>query len=263
VPEGDTLWRAASRLHAALAGHPVTRLASPLPEVAAGARRYGIVGRPVVAVEARGKHLMMRFERAALRSHMGMTGSWHLYRPGSRWRNPPQHARVVVETASAVAVCFTPRVVEWVSAGSEPTHPSLSRLGPDVVAPEFDAASARQRLASDPESEIGVALLDQRLVSGIGNIYKSESLFRTGVSPFARVRDLEPPTLDRILATARRLMRRSVASQAGGTAARERPWVYRREGQPCRRCGTLIRMRRQGEQARSSYWCPHCQPAKE
>lgn len=264
MPEGDTIWRSAARLHAALAGRRVTRFASPLPEVAAGARRFRVVGSPVAAVEARGKHLLLRFERAALHTHMGMTGSWHLYRPGSRWRKPPQHARVVVETADAVAVCFTPRVLEWVSAAAETVHPSLSALGPDVMASGFDATAPGARLAARPDMPIGVALLDQTALSGVGNIYKSESLFLCGVHPFARVAQLDAGTLERLAATASRLMRRNLGTEARRTTAADggtRYWVYRRRGRPCRRCGTPIEMRRQGEQARSSYWCPRCQPS--
>jgi endonuclease-8 len=257
VPEGDTIWRSAARLHAALAGRPVTRFASPLPEIAAGARRYRVVGAPVSGVEARGKHLLVRFPRAALHTHMGMTGSWHLYRPGSRWRQAPEHARVVVETAEAVAVCFTPRTLEWVSELGQKEHPALAALGPDVMSPGFDAAESRQRLLARPEMEIGAALLDQTALAGIGNIYKSETLFLCGVHPFTRVADLDPAKLESLAVTASRLMRRTMAT--GDTRTRARYWVYRRMSQPCRKCGTTICMRRQGEQARSSYWCPRCQ----
>jgi endonuclease VIII len=250
VPEGDTIWRTATRLQAALAGRPVTRFASTVPEVAAGARRFRVVGAAVEGVEARGKHLLMRFPRAALHTHMGMTGSWHLYRPGSRWRLPQHHARAVVETAEVLAVCFTPRVLEWLSAPAEREHPSLAALGPDVMSPGFEPGGPRLRLQAEPGREIGVALLDQGALSGIGNIYKSETLFLCGVHPFAKVADLEPGVLERLAATASRLMRSGRSS---------RRWVYRRAGHPCRRCGTPVVMRRQGEQARSSYWCPACQ----
>jgi endonuclease-8 len=267
MPEGDTIVRAARTLHAALAGRTVTRFASTLPDVAGGARHYRIEGRTVDAVEARGKHLIVRFGGGpALHTHMRMTGSWHLYRKGSRWQKSAALARAVIETGDRVAVCFAAPVVEWLTPRQESEHAPLVTLGPDVLASDFDVSRARANLQAGTDREIGDALLDQRLLAGIGNVYKSETLFLAGVSPFARVGSLDVPTLDAVVAKARALMRANLGSGPGLRRTRsalrgERLWVYQRQGQPCFRCGTAVRMKRQGEDARSTYWCPACQPS--
>lgn len=234
----------------------MTRFASTLPAVSAGARALRVEGATIASVEARGKHLLLRFATAppaVLHTHMGMTGSWHLYRPGSRWRTPPHLARVVVETAEVVAVCFTPRTVEWLRASREGSHPVLAGLGPDIVAPHFDAAAAKARIRERANATIGETLLDQRAVAGIGNIYRCEALFASRVDPFAPVDALADETIDRVLAVARRLMRRALLDGPRGHQ------VYRRSGRPCRRCGATIRMRRHGTPPRSLYWCAGCQ----
>jgi endonuclease VIII len=264
LPEGDTIWRSAGRLHDLLAGRVVTRFASTLPAVAADARRCRIVGATLTAVEARGKHLLMRFATTppvALHTHMGMTGSWHLYRPGSRWRKPEHLARVVVETGEAVAVCFSPPTVRWLRATEEAALPVLAGLGPDIMAADFDALQALRRLRQRDGASIAAALLDQRALSGIGNIYRNEALYLTAVDPFATVGSLDDATLARIVDRARRLMRRNLGTPVRATMPEGagRYWVYRRSGRPCRRCGTTIRMKRHGQPARSVYWCPRCQ----
>jgi endonuclease-8 len=262
VPEGDTLWRVAGRLSPVLVGRRVSSLRLASPDLAAAARRHHIEGSTVVAVEARGKHLLVRFSTGvALHTHLGMAGSWHLYRSGSRWRQPEHLARVVLEAEGVVAVCFVPRVMEIVAEEDEAVHPTLAALGPDVVAADFDADVGVARLQARPSTEIGAALLDQSAVSGIGNIYKSESLHRCGADPFAPVSAFSGEALRRVVDTAHRLMRRSAV--APGSAGRDRsPYrVYRRAGQPCRRCGTRILARRQGAPSRTTYWCPSCQPS--
>jgi endonuclease-8 len=264
MPEGDTLWRAARALHAALGGQVVTGFRARHPAAAAAARRLRVVGDTVAAVEARGKHLLVHFARgAALHTHLGMRGSWHLYRPGSRWRRPEHEARAVVETPRAVAVCFAAPTVEVLSAASRADHPRLRALGPDVVAPGFDASPAVARLRARPDAEIADALLDQTALSGIGNIFKSETLFLCGVDPFAAVAVLDDATLQRLARTAERLMKRSAAPVPRRTTpagSGPRLWVYQRAGAPCRRCGTVLLMRRHGRWGRSTYWCPRCQP---
>lgn len=266
MPEGDTIFRAARTLHAALAGRTVTRFASSLPQVAAAARHYRIEGRTVRAVEARGKHLIVRFEGGpSLHTHMRMTGSWHLYRVGTPWRKSAAAARAVIQTGDRLAVCFAAPVVEWLTPAQEAEHAPLAGLGPDLLATGFDAAQARAGLRACAPREIGDALMDQRALAGIGNVYKSETLFLCGVDPFAGVESLDDATLDRLIATAALELRRNVTPGAGTRRTREGPervWVYRREGQPCLRCGAFVRMRRQGEDARSTYWCPRCQAAK-
>jgi endonuclease-8 len=263
MPEGDTIWRAARALDAALGGRTVTSFRSPLASVAAAARRFGLVGRPVERVEAKGKHLLVRFGGGAvLHTHQGMTGSWHLYRRGSRWRQAAHLARVVLEAGEVVAVCFRAPRIELLTAPEVARHGALSRLGPDVVAEAFEPAAARARLRAAGDAEIGAAVLDQTRVAGIGNVYKSEVLFLCGLRPFQRVADLDDSALDRIIATARRQMRRNldaVSRRTTGVGAGKH-WVYRRAGRPCLRCGTTVERRMQGDPPRSTYFCPRCQP---
>jgi len=262
VPEGDTLWRIAARLSPVLTGRRVTAFRAHAPALAAAARHHHVEGSTIVAVEARGKHLLVRFSTgAALHTHLGMTGSWHLYRKGSRWRQPEHLARVVVEAGDVLAVCFVPRVAEIVREADEAAHPSLRALGPDVVAAEVDVEAAVARLQARGGMAIGAALLDQTAVSGIGNIYKSETLFLCRVDPFRPVADVGADGLRRIVETAHSLMRRSAVGGArlALTERSRRYWVYGRSGRPCRRCATLIRRERQGTPSRSTYWCPRCQ----
>ena len=262
MPEGDTIWRTARTLHAALAGKTVLAFASSLPAVTLASRRLGVVGRTLEAVEAQGKHLLVRFAGGAvLHAHQGMRGSWRLHRRGvsTRW---PLSARAVIETADVVAVCSLSPVVEMLSPSQAAAHPALARLGPDLLGPGFDPATARRRLRARGDRAIGTALVDQTALAGIGNVYKSEVLFVCRVSPFARVRDLDDATIDRLVAQARELLRRNLGPGPRRTASALTPgrlWVYRRSGQPCRRCGTAIERRVQGEEARSTYFCSVCQ----
>jgi endonuclease-8 len=254
MPEGDTISRAAFTLRRALAGKTIRSFRS-----AAGDGT--LAGRRVETVESAGKNLLVRFDDGrTLRTHMRMHGAWHLYRPGERWRRPASFARAVLETDDWTAVCFSAPVVEILRAGEERIHPGLSHLGPDVVGDAFDVAEAVARLRARPDLEIGAALLRQDSVSGIGNIWKSETLFRCRADPFARVGSLSEAELAKIVSTARKLM----AARAGEAAVPRRTtlagWaVYRRSRSPCRRCGTAIAMRRQGEERRSTYYCPRCQ----
>ena len=262
MPEGDTIWRAARALQAALGGRTVTGFTSSLPAVAAAARRLRLVGRPVARVEAKGKHLLVRFEGGAvLHTHQGMTGSWHLYRRGSRWRQAPHLARVVLEAGETVAVCFRAPRVELLRSAEADRHAVLAGLGPDLMADVFDAAEAGGRLRAAGDEEIGAALLDQSRLAGIGNVYKSEVLFLCGLDPFAQVSRLGDRALDRIVATARRQMRRNLdaASRRTTGLGAVKHWVYRRAGQPCLRCGTTVVRRMQGRPPRSTYFCPACQ----
>jgi endonuclease-8 len=282
VPEGDTIAQSAATLAGVLVGRAVTRFRSTVTSVEGRALALGVVGSQVTAVEARGKHLLIHFSAGAavdasndasdtasatsggavLRTHMRMTGAWHLYRLGSRWRKPAHAARVVLEAGDVVAVCFSAPEVEILSANQLRGHAALQRLGPDLLAPDFDEAEALARLRAAADLEIADALLDQSTVAGIGNVYKSEVLFLERVNPFARVASLDDETLQRLLRTARRQMRRNVGvSERRTTDSRQRSalWAYDRAGQPCARCGTPIRRALQGPHARSTYWCPGCQ----
>jgi endonuclease-8 len=264
VPEGDTIAQSAATLAGVLVGRAVTRFRSTVSGVEARAQSLGVEGSRIGAVEARGKHLLISFSGGAvLRTHMRMTGAWHLYRVGSRWQKPAHLARVIVEAGDVVAVCFSAPEVEVLSAGQVAGHAALQRLGPDLLAPDFEEAEALARLRAAGDLEIADALLDQSIVAGIGNVYKSEVLFLERVNPFARVSGLDEETLQRLLRTARRQMLRNVGtSRRRTTDGRQRSslWAYDRSGQPCGRCGTPIRRVLQGPHARSTYWCPQCQP---
>lgn len=214
-----------------------------------------VAGSRVDGVETTGKHLFVRFDSGlALHSHLGMSGSWHLYRPGERWRMPERTASVVLEFDDAVAVCFRASVSELVRGRSGVEH-----LGPDVLAPDFDAALAAARARALGSATVGEALLDQRAAAGIGNVYRCEVLWMHQLSPFRPLADCDDAVLTALFASSREVMKHN----AGGSAARVFPHgraaVHGRAGRPCPRCGTLVQARRLGEQARLAYWCPGCQ----
>jgi endonuclease-8 len=255
VPEGDTIFRTATTLRRALAGQALERFETPRLRA-----RAPVAGTTVRSVEARGKHLLVAFDDGrVLHTHMQMSGSWHVYRPGERWRKPRAAAVAVIEVPDAVAVCFSAPVVELLDAREVRIHPRLSALGPDLCSPIADLDEALARMDRlPPETEIGVAFLDQRVACGVGNVYKSETLFACRVDPFARVGDLDPSARRALLAKASELLRRNLGGDPrvtfeGGLA------VYDRARRPCPRCGTAIRSHRQGETARTTYWCPRCQ----
>lgn len=282
MPEGDTIFRTAATLSKAIGGKIVRRFASPLPAVSSYSER--LRGQRVLRVEPRGKNLLVHFEDGtALHTHMRMTGSWHIYRPGEPWRKSERAARVVIETDDFVAVCFAAPVVEMIPPGALARHATLSRLGPDVLDPGFDPEAARTRMRQRPDATIGEALLMQGALAGIGNVYKSEVLFLCRLDPFAKVGDLPDEALDRVIATARDLMSRNLEGYPRTTtpsAARafmplrgSRTWVYGRKGEPCLECGTPIAATRAarrpepaapaatgGEAARVTFYCPKCQP---
>ncbi len=266
MPEGDTIWRTAWTLRGVLVERPVTNFTSPLPALAGLARRLGLVGQSVAAVESHGKHLLICFSGGAvLHTHQGMTGSWHVYRLGTPWRKPRRFARAVIETPEAVAVCFSAPAVELLPPGKAAPSVVLQRLGPDILSPAFDPLLAQERLRARSEVEIGVALLDQTALAGIGNVYKSEVLFLCRVNPFDLVRTLDDPALDLLIQTACRQMRRNLGSRVRRTRSELAPgrfWVYGRAGRPCLRCGDAVQRKLQGEQERSTYWCPACQPGR-
>ncbi len=234
-----------------------------------------VVGREVTAVDAIGKNLLIRFEGGLeIRTHLRMNGSWHRYRPGERWRRAPGRARLVLEVPGSVAVCFDAPVVELLEQRAEALHPSLGGLGPDLLDPDVDIEAAVRRLRDGPqaESEIGVALLDQRVSAGIGNVYKSEVLWIERVSPFARVSELDHDTIRRLISTASRLLRVNASAghgpervtTAGDRGAPGPLYVYRRTGRPCRRCRRPISSRRQGAGLpRTTYWCGACQDSRD
>jgi endonuclease VIII len=289
VPEGDTIFRAARTLHRALAGHEVVGFESVFPALTRVHEDAPITGRRVEAVSAAGKHVLIRFsplniargdrEPVArsgdliLRTHMRMNGSWHIYRRGEAWRRPRRDMRIVVATADFEAVGFNVPVAEFLDPRTLVRQDDLRLMGPDLLGETFDAGEALRRFRARPELAIADALLNQRIVAGAGNVYKSEVLFLCGVHPFARVADVADERLLAILAMARKHLQANVIDATAAivtyrgyrrTTRRadpaERLYVYGRAGKPCRQCGTPIAIQAQGPHARLTYWCPTCQP---
>jgi endonuclease VIII len=250
MPEGDTIFRAAASLRRWIGGRTIT--AARTTTTAPVDR---LVGQTVEEIEARAKHLLIRCSgNVTLHTHMKMTGSWHVYSAGDRWRRPAPEARVVLECGDRLAVCFNAPVVEVIDRRAEDLHPSIGRLGPDVLKPPIDLAEVRRRARkTDPARPIADVLLDQSVVSGIGNIWRAETLFVERLDPATPISEVGDDQLDALVATAARLMTASV----DGTRPRE-PFVYGRRGRPCRRCRTPIRSART-ENGRTVYWCPRCQ----
>ena len=283
MPEGDSIFRAARALHKALSGKSITRFESMFPALTRVADDRAIVGRTVDAVAARGKHVLMHLSGGlTLHTHMRMNGSWHLYRPGEPWRRPARDMRILLETPTAVAIGFNVPIAEFLTDRDLARHPALRALGPDLLAgagsagqthgqPAFDRSEALRRLRQQSGGAIGDALLDQRVVAGIGNIFKSEVLFLARIDPFATVASLSDEQLGRVLDIAREQLAANVMtpsqtlSRARGIRTtrsldpRATLWVYGRSGQPCRRCGATIQARKTGLDARLTYWCPVCQ----
>jgi endonuclease-8 len=267
VPEGDTIFRTARTLHRALAGQTVTRFETVLPKLARVDYDTPLAGRTVDSVEARGKWVLMHFSGdLILLTHMLMSGSWHIYRPGEKWQRHHSHMRIVVETPAMLAVAFNVPVAEFHSAASLARREGFNRLGPAPLSPEFDPALAISNLAARPDLELGLALLDQSVLAGLGNVFKSEVAFACALNPFRKVATLTPDQLAGLVATARKFLRANVTETSGhrrttGRTDREEfLWVYGRAGQPCRRCATPIESRKHTADGRISFWCPLCQP---
>ncbi len=289
MPEGDTIHRTAARLAGALMGRALTRFDAPRGFDRPGARRRTTPtvgptpGTVIEAVEVRGKYLLIRFgDGWVLETHMKMTGSWHLYRPGERWRRPPSTVRVVVGTDEWLAVCFAaphavlhppsarPRVAPSPgAAGPAPVvrpEPGPTHLGPDLCRPdpslpEADVAEILHRLRTlvPSDTRLDTALLDQRLFCGVGNVYKSEVLAAAGLNPATPLAAVGDDERRQLAAIAHRLLRANLGrtdrvTVPGGLA------VYGRAGRPCRRCGTPVERALTGPHHRSTYWCPACQP---
>jgi endonuclease-8 len=252
MAEGDTILRAARRIETALLGEELA-VSAPNPRGrAAGVERLD--GRCLEGVETHGKHLLLSFGDLALHSHLGMSGGWHTYRRAAAWRRPRSSAWAVLAGEREEAVQFGGPTLRVLPAARARRDPQLARLGPDILSPQLDLAAVAAAIrAADPSRGVGEALLDQTLLAGIGNIFKSEACFAAGVDPWRRVRDLSAEELDAVLAAARAEMRDAV--QRG---QRHRFAIYRRRG-PCPRCGAPVRARGQGDANRTTYWCPGCQ----
>ena len=274
MPEGDSIFRSARSLHRVLAGHAVTRFETAYAHLDRVNVDTPIVGRIVERCESAGKHLLIVFSGdLILRTHMRMNGSWHLYRHGERWWRGPQAMRVRIDTAEWVAVAFNVPVAEFITPKQLETKGPVAALGPDLLGATFDRDEAVRRIVASGARAIAQTLLDQRVVAGIGNVYKSEVLFLSGVHPDAPSSAVPQATLERMMEIGRGLLTDNVVD---GSSPRiqtyrnlrqlnpssehdESLWVYGRRGKPCRKCGTPIEMKKMGIEARSTYWCPTCQ----
>jgi len=312
MPEGDTIYRASRALEKALGGRVVTAFETGLAPLARVDDDAPIVGRTVVKVEARGKWCLIYFSARVgfgsatptsqnrnvghpvvgagpgdggsiiLVTHMLMSGSWHIYRTGEKWWMPRSKMRVAITCGEMQAVAFNVPIAEFHTERSLARSSQVPKLGPDILSEGFtvDAgiAAMTQHAQQHPEAEVGVTLLNQRVMAGLGNVYKSEVAFAAGVHPFRRMSTFTAREIERMVEASARYMRANVSegSSAGATGAivtysgkrrtthamnsSDRLWVYGREGEECRRCGATILRRMQGTQVRSTYWCPQCQP---
>ncbi len=274
MPEGDTIFRAARTLQRALGGKVVTRFETVLPLLARGDEDAPLAGRTVEKVEARGKWMLMHFSGdLILLTHMLMSGSWHIYRPGETWQRSRNDMGVVIATSDMVAVAFRVPVAEFHTAESLKRRAGLNQLGDDLLGAEFDVDAAVERLRARGDLELGDALLHQSVLAGPGNVFKSEICFACRLDPFRTIASLSEEELRRVAEKAQKLMASNVTDTSGDkivtytgfrrTTGRsdpyERLWVYGRAGLPCRRCGAVIAVKRQGAQARKTYFCPECQ----
>ena len=250
MAEGDTILRLVRRIEAELGGETLSGAAPNQRGRAAGVERLD--GMRLDRAEARGKHLLLHFDGLVLHSHLGMSGSWRLYERGAAWRRARSSAWAVLAGAEREAVEFGGPTLRVLPAAKLRSDPQLARLGPDVLAPDFDPAPVVAAMRADPSRGLGDALLDQRLLAGIGNIFKSEACFAAAVDPWRPLGDLSDAELEAVLLAAREEMLKAVET------GRHAPRVYRRRG-PCPRCGAPIRSRGQGDANRTTHWCPGCQ----
>ena len=274
MPEGDTLFRAAKTLQLALQHKRVTEFDSAYAHVSVAAENHPVIGTTVHDVSAAGKHLLMRFSSGfILRTHMRMNGSWHLYRPGEKWKMPRSSMRLLLTVPDFVAVAFNVPVAELITE-KQLLRGDVGKLGSDLLTEGFDVEQVIPRLRERGTQPIGELLLNQRVAAGIGNVYKSEVLFLCGVHPATKGQSVSDDTIRALYSTAGTLMRANVAVGSDEGIATyfgyrrttrandpsQRLWVYGRQGEPCRRCGTGVAFFKQGLGARSTYFCPSCQP---
>jgi len=271
MPEGDTIASAAKRIRAAVIDKPIEAVETRHPRFARDRCDERLAGRGVRAVDTHGKNLFLRFEGGlTIYSHLRMGGWWGVTRHGERWRRSPHRAWLVLRTPEHEVVQFDGPILELMTDGRSRIDQRIAALGPDILAPDgFDEKEFLRRLRDDdPTRYIGDALLDQRNVAGLGTIWRSEGCFIAGVDPWRRVRDVSDEEALEVLRVARPLMQMSVENNGRPVTWRpevpargreNRFWVFNREGQPCRRCDTIVRQRGQGDDNRRSFWCPTCQ----
>lgn len=270
MPEGDTIFRTARTLNRALAGRVVTRFESVYPALTRIDHDAPIAGRLVEGVSSRGKHVLISFSGdLMLHTHMRMNGSWHIYRPGERWQAPRHEMRIVVATDTYEAVAFSVPVAEFLTARDLARHPQLQALGPDLTDGRFDRDEVRRRISTHQDEPLHEVLLNQRVLSGIGNVLKSEVLFVARLDPFMPARELTDGTFNRLMDLAVKLMKMNIGTSGPSPSYARRTtgsldpdvklFVYGRGGKPCRVCGTAIEANKTGVDARLTYWCPRCQ----
>lgn len=275
MPEGDTIFRTARSLGRALAGKPITGFRSTYPKLTRWNDDAPLAGQVVLKVESRGKWLLIHFSGGAtLATHMLMNGSWHIYRPGQQWQQPRINMRIVLETSDYLAVGFRVPVAEMHSAESLKRDRRIPCSTADVLNEEFDADEVLQRILAHADEAVADVLLQQAVLAGVGNVFKSEVCFVTAVHPYSKVGWLGESKMREVIKVARKLIASNVLEDSGDTIVtyggrarrtthESRPgeslWVYGRHGEPCRRCGTAIRRRIQGPDARVTFWCPACQ----
>jgi endonuclease-8 len=276
MPEGDTIFRTARSMGRALTGKPVTVFSSTYPLLTRFNDDTPIAGQLVERVEARGKWLLIHFSGGGtLITHMLMSGSWHIYRHGERWQQPRTNMRIVIENSDFVTVGFRVPVAEMHTALSLMRDRRIPNPTMDVLSPEFNADDATRRVVAHGNEEIADVLLHQEVLAGVGNVFKSEICFVTGINPFCRVSALTQDQVQASIAAAQKLVGANVLVDSGDTivtyGGRHRRtthesdpsaslWVYGRNGEPCRKCGERVRRRIQGPDARVTFWCQRCQP---
>jgi endonuclease-8 len=275
MPEGDTIFRTARNIGRALVGKPLIGFRSTYPLLTRFNDDHPLAGQTVDRVEARGKWLLIYFSGGGiLTSHLLMNGRWHLYRQGERWQLPRFHMRIVIENSEYQAVGFRVPVARMHTAQSLERDLHIARAENDLLRAEFDDEGALARLLARPAEAIADVLLDQAVLAGVGNVFKSEICFVQGLHPFRTVETLTREQAASAIACARKLLKANVLEDSGDTIVTFRSqqrrtthasdpgeslWVYGRTGEPCRRCGEAIRRRIQGADARVTFWCPCCQ----
>ncbi len=276
MPEGDTIFRTARNIGRAFTGRPVTVFRSTYPLLTRFNDDTPLAGQTIDRVEARGKWLLIYFSGGGiLASHLLMNGRWHIYRHGERWQLPRFHMRIVIENGLYQAVGFRVPVAEMHTVRTLARNTRIPRAENDLLSAEFDVGAAVERLMARSQDDIADALLDQSVLAGIGNVFKSEICFVNGLHPFRKTGSLTREKAAATIASAQELLRANVLEDSGDMIVTYRGrqrrtthesdpsaslWVYGRNGEPCRRCGEAIRRRIQGDDARVTFWCPRCQP---
>ena len=276
MPEGDTIFRTARSMGRALAGKTITGFRSTYPLLTRFNDDTPLPGQFVDSVESRGKWLLIHFSGGGtLATHMLMSGSWHIYRPGERWQRPVGQMRILLENSDYQAVGFDVPVAQMHTARSLARDKRIPQLGSDILGPTFDSLAAATRLLARSNGEIGEVLLHQAVLAGVGNVFKSEVCFVEKVNPFCKVSALSEAQVSALIRTAQKLVSANVLEDSGNvivtyrgqqrrtnhqSSPQDSLWVYGRHGAPCRLCGDPIRQRIQGPDARVTFWCQTCQP---